>query len=234
MYRVELQFDDISGNTQIDPSKIPHYPINDALASVAGRNLVGLPWDALAAKQAQGSQAMLRDQALRSISIAHGVPEVHLGGASPDLVAMHTPSSPQPPPSGPPPAPSTLAVVPKTADLQRSLISYVLRRQAQENAASQSIIQGHAMDTAMRENDQALQEDSVRRLVPTDSEFLARLARLKRPTIQELHTRVMPLPPPMSTIHLFHTPPKFSPHRHTWNMRGAQDHHSPLGAFLLS
>jgi hypothetical protein len=85
MYRVELQFDDISGNTQIDPSKIPHYPINDALASVAGRNLVGLPWDALVAKQAQGSQAMLRDQALRSISIAHGVPEVHLGGCLPRL-----------------------------------------------------------------------------------------------------------------------------------------------------
>ena len=167
MYRVELQFDDISGNTQIDPSKIPHYPINDALASVGGRNLVGMSWDALAAKQTQGSQAMLRGQALRSISIGHGIPEVHLGHASPDLVAMHTP---RPPPSNgdppPQPAPSTLAVVPSSADVQRSLISYVIRRQAQENAASQSIIEGHAMDTAMQENDQALQEERARLWCP--------------------------------------------------------------------
>ncbi len=61
---MELQYDDIS-TTQLDPSKIPHYPINEALQSVGGRNLVGLPWDALAAKQAQGAQAMLRDRALR-------------------------------------------------------------------------------------------------------------------------------------------------------------------------
>ena len=91
MYRVELQYDDIS-TTQLDPRKIPHYPVNDALQSVGGRNLVGLPWNALAEKQAQGSQAMLRDRALRSISISHGIPEVHLGHASPDLVAMHTPA----------------------------------------------------------------------------------------------------------------------------------------------
>ena len=97
MYRVELQYDDIS-TTQLDPRKIPHYPINEALSSVGGRNLVGLPWNALAEKQAQGAQAMLRDKALRSISITHGIPEVHLGQASPDLVALHTPSQPAPPP----------------------------------------------------------------------------------------------------------------------------------------
>ena len=73
MYRVELQYDDIS-TTQMDPQKIQHYPINDALQSVGGRNLVGLPWNALAEQQAQGSQAMLRDEALRSISITHGIP----------------------------------------------------------------------------------------------------------------------------------------------------------------
>ncbi len=65
MYRVELQFDDVS-TTQLDPRKIPHYPINDALQSVGGRNLVGLPWNALAEKQAQGAQAMLRDKAFQS------------------------------------------------------------------------------------------------------------------------------------------------------------------------
>ena len=90
MYRVELQYDDIN-TTQLDPRKIPHYPINEALQSVGGRNLVGLPWNALAEKQAQGAQAMLRDRALRSISVSHGIPEVHLGHASPDLIAMHTP-----------------------------------------------------------------------------------------------------------------------------------------------
>ena len=56
MYRVELQYDDIS-TTQLDPRKIPHYPIDEALQSVGGRNLVGLPWNALAEKQAQGAQA---------------------------------------------------------------------------------------------------------------------------------------------------------------------------------
>ena len=93
MYRYELQYDDIS-TTQLDPRKIPHYPINDALQSVGGRNIVGLPWDTLAAKQAQGAQAMLRDRALRSISITHKIPEVHLGQANPDLVALHTPAAP--------------------------------------------------------------------------------------------------------------------------------------------
>ena len=103
MYRVELQYDDIS-TTQLDPRKIPHYPINEALQSVGGRNLVGLAWNALAEKQAQGAQAMLRDKALRSISISHGIPEVHLGHASPDLISMHTPQPPPPPPSAPAPA----------------------------------------------------------------------------------------------------------------------------------
>ena len=93
MYRYELQYDDIS-TTQLDPRKIPHYPINDALQSVGGRNIVGLPWDTLAAKQAQGAQAMLRDRALRSISITHKIPEVHLGQANQDLVALHTPARP--------------------------------------------------------------------------------------------------------------------------------------------
>ena len=107
MYRIELQYDDIS-TTELDPPKIPHYPINDALRSVGGRNLMGLPWNALAEKQAQGAQAMLRDRALRSINISHGIPEVHLGHASPDLIAMHTPvghsatSIPVPPSDVPP------------------------------------------------------------------------------------------------------------------------------------
>ena len=51
------------------------------------------------------------------------------------------------------------------------------------------------METAMRENDQALQEDRARRLAPTTSELQARLARRKRPTIQKLHTRVDALTP---------------------------------------
>ncbi len=48
MYRVELQYDDISAPTQLDPTTIPHSPINDDLQSVGGRYLAGLPWDALA------------------------------------------------------------------------------------------------------------------------------------------------------------------------------------------
>jgi len=92
MYRFENQYDDLRHPTQIDPTKIPFFPINEALKSVGGRNIVGLPWDALAQKQAMGAQAMLRDQALRSISVTHAVPEVHLGHAPPDLIAHHTPA----------------------------------------------------------------------------------------------------------------------------------------------
>ena len=55
LYRVEAQYHDLTGSTAVDPSRIPNYPINDALRSVAGRNIAGAAWDYLAAKQAQAA-----------------------------------------------------------------------------------------------------------------------------------------------------------------------------------
>ena len=60
MYRYETQYHDMTVDRGLDPRKIPHYPINDFMQSVAGRNLAGAAWDELAALQAKGAQAMQR------------------------------------------------------------------------------------------------------------------------------------------------------------------------------
>ena len=83
LYRVEAQYHDLTGSTEVDPSRIPSYPINDALRSVAGRNIAGAAWDALAAKQASAAQAMMRGDQIRAMSVQTGIPEVHLHGSVP-------------------------------------------------------------------------------------------------------------------------------------------------------
>jgi|AACY02.9.fsa_nt_gi hypothetical protein len=83
LYRVEAQYHDLTGSTTVDPSRIPSYPINDALRSVAGRNIAGAAWDYLAAKQAQAAQAMNRGEQIRVLSVATGIPEGHLHAAVP-------------------------------------------------------------------------------------------------------------------------------------------------------
>ena len=60
LYRYESQYHDLSGSTEVDPSRIPSYPINDALRGVAGRVLAGAAWDAIAARLAAAAQAMMR------------------------------------------------------------------------------------------------------------------------------------------------------------------------------
>ena len=62
LYRYESQYHDLSGSTEVDPSRIPSYPINDALRGVAGRNIAGAAWDALAAKQESAAQAIQRGE----------------------------------------------------------------------------------------------------------------------------------------------------------------------------
>ena len=83
MYRYITQYHDMHQDRGLDPSKIPHYPINEFMQSVAGRNLAGAAWDQIAAMQAKGAQAMQRDQEIREISVATGVPEVHLHSSVP-------------------------------------------------------------------------------------------------------------------------------------------------------
>ena len=48
MYRPVKQYHDIGNPTEVDPNKIPSYPLNDAMQSVQGRNLAGAAWDLLA------------------------------------------------------------------------------------------------------------------------------------------------------------------------------------------
>ena len=83
LYRYESQYHDLSGSTEVDPSRVPSYPINDALRGVAGRNIAGAAWDALAAKQASAAQAMQRGEQIRALSVQTGIPEVHLHGSVP-------------------------------------------------------------------------------------------------------------------------------------------------------
>ena len=76
MYRVELQYHDIGPPEELDASKIPSYPLNDAMQSVAGRNIAGAAWDLLAAKQVQMEQAMQRAEQFRAMAAAAQVPPV--------------------------------------------------------------------------------------------------------------------------------------------------------------
>ena len=98
MYRYVTQYHDLDGgSTQVDPSRIPSFPINDFMQSVAGRNLAGAAWDLIAQKQAQGAQAMQRDEIIRNMSAETGIPEVHLHSAVPfgdtSNVALPTPAN---------------------------------------------------------------------------------------------------------------------------------------------
>ena len=40
-YRYVAQYHDLEGSTQVDPSRIKSYPVNDFMQSVAGRNMAG-------------------------------------------------------------------------------------------------------------------------------------------------------------------------------------------------
>ena len=83
MYRYETQYHDMTVDTGLDPRKIAHYPINEFMQSVAGRNIAGAAWEQLAALQAKGAQAMQRDQDIRAISAATGTPEIALHSSIP-------------------------------------------------------------------------------------------------------------------------------------------------------
>ena len=142
LYRYETQYHDVTVDSGLDPRKIPHYPINDFMQSVAGRNLAGAGWDVLAASQAKGAQAMQRDQDIRNISVATGIPEVYLHPSVPqgyshaDLPATDDPYDPfadigedgPPPPPAPPDDPQ-IAVM---ADVHHDQAIAVAQEQERE------------------------------------------------------------------------------------------------------
>ena len=83
MYRYVAQYHDLEGSTQVDPSRIKSYPINDFMQSVAGRNMAGAAWNLIREKNEQGAAAMQRNEIIRNMSVETGIPEVHLHSAVP-------------------------------------------------------------------------------------------------------------------------------------------------------
>ena len=57
LLEVTPQFHTLSGTTEIDPRRIPEYPVSERLRGIEGRNLVGQPWDVLAAQADKAKQA---------------------------------------------------------------------------------------------------------------------------------------------------------------------------------
>ena len=78
LFQVEPQFYSLAGTTEIDPSHIPEFPVSERLKGIEGRNLVGAPWDQLAAQADQAKQAEERGMALHYASEQTGIPVGHI------------------------------------------------------------------------------------------------------------------------------------------------------------
>ena len=78
LFQVEPQFYSLAGTTEIDPSHIPEFPVSERLKGIEGRNLVGAPWDQLAAQADQAKQAEERGMALHYASEQTGIPIQHI------------------------------------------------------------------------------------------------------------------------------------------------------------
>ena len=78
LFQVEPQFYSLGGTTEIDPTHIPEFPVSERLRGIEGRNIVGAPWDQLAAQADNAKQAEERGMALRYASEQTGVPLGHI------------------------------------------------------------------------------------------------------------------------------------------------------------
>ena len=75
LFEVTPQFHTLSGTTEIDPRRTPEYPVSERLRGIEGRNLVGQPWDVLAAQADKAKQAEEKMVALRYAAEDTGIPE---------------------------------------------------------------------------------------------------------------------------------------------------------------
>ena len=57
LFQVEPQYYSLGGTTEIDPTHIPEFPVSERLRGIEGRNIVGAPWDQLAAQADNARQA---------------------------------------------------------------------------------------------------------------------------------------------------------------------------------
>ena len=63
LFEPELQYWDIKGPQEIDPTRIPEFPASDLLQSIAGQNLKGAAFEVLLQNQERAQQADQRNQA---------------------------------------------------------------------------------------------------------------------------------------------------------------------------
>ena len=98
MFQVELQYDDIKGPTEIDPTRIPEFPASSALQSIEGQNLKGAAFDVLNAYAEQARMADMRHEAFYTLARETGIPAAQLQpmvDLNPDLLGPQ----PRPTPS---------------------------------------------------------------------------------------------------------------------------------------
>ena len=67
LFEPELQYWDIKGPQEIDPTRIPEFPASDLLQSIAGQNLKGAAFEVLLQNQEKAQQADQRNQAFYSL-----------------------------------------------------------------------------------------------------------------------------------------------------------------------
>ena len=89
LFEPELQYWDIKGPQEIDPTRIPEFPASDLLQSIAGQNLKGAAFEVLLQNQERAQQADQRNQAFYSLAQQTGIPAAQLSpmaNLDPDLL----------------------------------------------------------------------------------------------------------------------------------------------------
>ena len=89
LFQPELQYWDIKGPQEIDPTRIPEFPASDLLQSIAGQNLKGAAFEVLLQNQVRAQQADQRNQAFYSLAQQTGIPAAQLSpmaNLDPDLL----------------------------------------------------------------------------------------------------------------------------------------------------
>ena len=89
LFQPELQYWDIRGPTEIDPTRIPEFQASELLQSIAGQNLKGSAFEVLLQNQERAQQADARNQAFYSLAQQTGIPAAQLSpmaNLDPDLL----------------------------------------------------------------------------------------------------------------------------------------------------
>ena len=93
LFEPELQYWDIKGPQEIDPTRIPEFPASDLLQSIAGQNLKGAAFEVLLQNQERAQQADARNQAFYSLAQSTGIPAAQLApmvSLDPDTKYQHS------------------------------------------------------------------------------------------------------------------------------------------------